>query len=184
MSEDGKKIDGDLSADLSAFQLALETHSGDVSRWPLSVRQRHAALIATNRAAQRLVSEARALDTLIASASPRDDVAAKAIAQRAVAAILQERVSSRSDSRGEDARPAEAAQSTNVVAFPRGGVRKRLEGWAAAAALVACLGLGIAMGQSGWIDPAIDVIAGLEDQTGQTGGLFDDQSELFEEEVI
>ncbi len=184
MTDDRNKIDDARRADLAALEHALDVHGGDVSRWPMPERRRHAALIAADRDAQRLVKEARALDTLIATASQRDDVVARAIAQRAVAAVLKEQGASRGGSEHDEAPPARQAQPGNVVVLHRGSGRKRFEAWAAAAALVACLGLGIVLGQSGWIDPAIDVIAGLEDQASQTGGLFDDQAELFEEDVI
>lgn len=184
MTDDTRKTGKESGADYSALEHALEVYGGDVSRWPMKVRQRHATLMAEDWGAQGLVEEARALDALISAASPRDDVAAKAIAARAVAAVSRANEASRGRSAEIETGQADEARPDNVVILNRGRVRHKLETWAAAAALVACLGLGVVMGQSGWIDPAIDVIAGLGDQASQSGGLFDDQADLFEEDVI
>ncbi len=184
MTDEFRKTGDASGADYTALEHALEVYGGDVSRWPMKVRQRHAALLAGDLGAQRLVKEARALDSLISMASPRDDVAAKAIAARAVAAVSLEHETARGRDGQVEAGPVDEAKPNNVVILNRGRVRHKLETWAAAAALVACLGLGVVMGQSGWIDPAIDVIAGLEDQAVQADGLFDEQTDLFEEDVI
>lgn len=67
----------------------LATHGADRTRWPAPERLRFAGLIASDPAAQRLLSEAAALDRLL-DLAPAPTPASRALADRIVTAAARE----------------------------------------------------------------------------------------------
>lgn len=142
------------------LQQLLEAHGADRSRWPAAERLRFAPLIASNVQAKVALSEAAALDRLLDSAPTVSIERERALARRIVAAA--------------SAPPLRAGRAgSNVVALRRNPASNFATAirHPAAALMAASLVLGIVVGSSGAISPAVTYLAELT-------GLSDEEPEL------
>ncbi|MGE5511225.1 MAG: hypothetical protein ACM31O_08250 [Bacteroidota bacterium] len=141
MTSNGSKSGIDLGT-------LLDTYGADTARWPERERARMDEIMAAEPWADRLLAEARALDTLLARAPLPSTERRFALASRIVAIA-----------EGAHALPAESAASANVrsgvvIPWPRASrshpVRvsraARLPVWRAAALLAASLIVGVFVG--------------------------------------
>ena len=71
---------------LALLESTLERYGADRTRWPADMRRQLAGLLGTSKEAQRLVSEAAALDRLLDMAPSLSDARGKALAVRIVSA--------------------------------------------------------------------------------------------------
>lgn len=159
---------------LDDLKVALETYGADRTRWPAPVRHGLASVIAGDGEAARMLREAEALDRLLDMAPTVSDERVAAMAERiAAAASRQPRmvggdVSVVTDSSGPEIRGSEirgfgiqgaqlaaARRTTTVIPF------RRFEHAFAGAALAASLVLGVVVGQSSVITPALNPAAEL-----------------------
>ena len=134
--------DKDRNTELAALQSLLDSHGGDPGRWPAAVRQRFAALIASDGAARTLVAEARALDAVLMHAPVVSPVRRLALADRIIA-IAEDRPLA-SDVRGS---VIDLAARRGLHSKPP-LVRQR-SFWQAAGMMAASLIAGIVIGISG-----------------------------------
>ena len=142
------------------LQQLLEAHGADRSRWPAAERLRFAPFIAGHARARIALSEAGALDRLLDLAPTVGIERERALARRIMAAA--------------SAAPLHAVRSEgNVVALRR----KQPAGLAgllrhpAAALMAASLVLGIIVGTSGALSPAVAYLA-------EVTGFADEEPEL------
>ena len=122
----------------------LAIYGSDRSRWPLAERQELAVLIANSAQARKMLAEAEALDRLLNHAPKMSD---------GRVALLAERIA------------AQAVHTPRMTAIPGGAARRAnsAPAWrqhaAGITALAASLVLGIMVGQSASVAPAVSEIA-------------------------
>jgi hypothetical protein len=157
-------------AELTDFEGVLDTFGSDPARWPSAKRERLLDLAAADRDARQLLSEARALDAVLAHGAGPAAGSAVALADRIAAAAMASKppTSAASSSLTERvaSAPHDAASSTRekpgvVIAWPKADTaahrtaalsgpaphRERAKTqWRTAAALAASLVLGIFAG--------------------------------------
>lgn len=144
---------------LDELERLLDAYGADQERWPQDVRARFAPVLSDRRAA-RLLSEAAALDRVLAHAPLPDPARRAALADR----ILAEARASRGDEAGR--------QPGTVIAWP-GSRRARTSApvsgselrpsWKAAALLAASLALGIFIGALDLVPEPVSQIAEVVD---------------------
>jgi hypothetical protein len=152
------------------FAALLETYGAERSRWPHDQRAAAAALLSSDREAERLLAEAVALDRVLDRA-PRFDAGREAALADRIAALASKapRVAA------SNARMATApAQNTYRLAIPR------RDAWRAAGMLAACLVLGFSIGWSGLAQsfgPAVDdIMSNVRVETADTGDHWDEDT--------
>lgn len=142
-------------ADLTALERVLEVYGGDDGRWPAAERARLNAVIQSDRKATAMLAQARALDRVLAHAPRPSAAVEQALADRIVQAAVT------------DAARRVAPAGSNVIAWPERGratapVRSPARStWQAAALLAASLVVGVFVGFSGEVTPAVRAAAGV-----------------------
>jgi hypothetical protein len=176
------------------FLALLDVYGADQSRWPAdAVRQLAELKGEVAIAAQQVLREAKALDRVLARASPVSEARQLALADRIMAAVHKEA--------GRQVSPVSASPAvvSNVIALPTRQNRsapavsaQRSAGvdWRAAAALAAALVIGIGVGMSGTASPTFQAVAetvgvslersvlAFNDEHGGTLAALDDEDVL------
>jgi hypothetical protein len=152
---------------LAEFERLLEVYGSDRTRWPAEARAGAGHLVARDRAAQRLLAEAEALDRVLERAPLPSLASEAALADRIAAAALR---SPRVVSVG--ATPA-AGGGGNVFRLPDLHGRRQWRDTAkfggAASVLAASLAIGVLIGLSSSpqrLAPAFEELSGLFGERG------------------
>jgi len=166
--------------DRRALEHVLDVYGADRTRWPARERLRFASLVAEDPAAQHLLAEASALDSLL-DLAPRASAAREhALKERIVAAALRQ-----SEPRfAVVARAADAGGSTGWKAWMRRASHSRApvsSGWAAGGLLAASLFVGVLLGSAGTFDTALQQMA---EATGYATSVADTSSHLAQDEMV
>jgi hypothetical protein len=148
------------TSDVLSLEHHLEIYGADQTRWPQAARERFARLLADDARARTLLSEAKALDRLLAHAPVSSTFKERALRDRIVSVINNEGDAARTD------RPA--AHSIELarrrqLAWTRS--TPRWAGWQAAALLAASLVIGVYLGSAGGLTSEVQLVAeavGLE----------------------
>ncbi len=169
-------------AELTAFENVLDTFGGNPARWPANKRERLMSLAASDAEAQRLLREAKALDSVLAHAAGPPVGDTKALADRIAAAIANTSPGQSVHAERQSGGSQLSTESTSgvVIAWPRtGGEKQRAadahaaalagsvprrhrvtSGWRAAALLAASLVAGIFVGVADLIpDEVTQIVA-------------------------
>jgi hypothetical protein len=147
----------DRAEDRQALSRLLDTCGADRTRWPARERLRFAGFISEDAEAQRMLSEARALDALLDCAPRASEEREHALKERIVASALRSGATSFSVVAGS----AQAAPAPQV-APERGPVLRRFAAareWPAAAVLAASLVVGVMLGSAGTFDTTAQEMA-------------------------
>jgi hypothetical protein len=152
------------------FAALLETYGAERSRWPHDQRAAASALLSSDREAERLLTEAVALDRVLDRAPRLDPGRETALADRIAAlAVKAPRVAT------ANVRPA----ATPVPTLQRATVPRR-DAWRAASMLAACLVLGFSIGWSGLAQsfaPAVDdIMSNVRVETAEAGDHWDEDT--------
>lgn len=158
--------------EFEALESVLDTYGADRTRWPAKVRLQYARLLTESDEAASLVREAEAFDRLLSMAPQLTDGRRSALVSKIVAAAA-----------------AEPQQTSKVIKFepPR---RFKRYGVAAEAAmlLAASLVLGMFVGTSGVMAPAVEEIASVAGLADTSDSSFDFDGEqistIMVEDVI
>jgi hypothetical protein len=149
------------------FQDLLDVYGADRTRWPLSARASAAAVLTADKAAVRMLSEAAALDAVLArgmaNSAPSADATAALAARIVAAAGTAPRTVASSDKVPASPRLGYAVLSRRARPTHRPGHRSapRYGQWRAAAMLAASLVLGVFVGQTQFGAHALPKIAAL-----------------------
>jgi hypothetical protein len=155
----------DKSMTLGDFERLLDVYGGDRSRWPLPARTLAGALVARDRAAQRLLAQSEALDRVLERA-PMPSLAREAALTERI--LSSARRSPRMVPTSTAASPGPARAAGNVIAFSPAPARPswltpRTAFGGAAGGLAASLIIGVFIGLSSL---AQSVLPALEQLTG------------------
>jgi hypothetical protein len=168
-------------ADALALERHLETYGADQRRWPLEARERFAPLLAGDPGARTLLAEARALDRLLNCAPVPSACRERALSDRIVAAISNQRDRARTAERA--ARMIEMPGKRQVARTVAPGIA-----WQAAALLAAALAIGVYVGAAGGLAPEVQAVAevvGFETQADTSQlSLLDDNAAPSEEDLL
>jgi hypothetical protein len=140
-----------ITMTLAEFEHLLDVHGSDRTRWPLHQRSAALALLAHDDTARRLLSEADALDRVLAAAPGAQSRSLDALAARIVASAASK------------PRLATATSVERSARVGRGAGRG--EAWRAAALLAASLLVGVFVGVA---NPAGTVTTVFDDLRGET----------------
>jgi hypothetical protein len=149
-------------------------YGSDRSRWPVDTRTGAGQLVARDRAARRLLSEAEALDRVLERAPLPSLVREAALADRIVAAALRSpRIVRTEEARLSAAAIEKTETAANVIRWP--GARTppqwlRSDAGRVAGLLAACLVLGVYVGLSNAAQGTLENMAGLAFGSGSSGG--------------
>lgn len=198
-------------AELTAFENVLDTFGGDPARWPAENRERLMSLADADAEAGRLLSEARALDGVLAYAAGPPVGSTAALADRIAAAVANTAPGqpAHPERQRDDDAPAATNTSGVVIAWPRtGGERSRVaaqvaaltgsgpqrervtSGWRTAALLAASLVIGVFVGTTDLVPTDIaQIVASATtgtDSTSQALAFLNGEGllEILEEEFL
>lgn len=159
------------ASELEKLQDALDIYGADRTRWPARVRLQFAPLLSESGAAQRLLAEAAALDRLLSAAPTLDVKRQSALADRIAGLAASE------------------PRTGQVISMPIRAKAQRRNFIEAAALLAASLVLGVMVGTSGVMTPAVTELAavtGFADSSDALASYDDGEqlSSLLGEDVI
>lgn len=183
-------IDRDaLSRELEAFQVLLDGHGAERTRWPAPQRLRFAGLLAESSEARRRLAEAEALDSLLARAPLPSPSRHAALVDRIVDAARAQGAPSAAAVTvlHRPARRRPLVSGLPVLGLPVSAFRAR---GPAAALLAASLLVGIFVGVTGAANPALqrfETLAGLAaavDAPPASTATWDDPSLASEEDTL
>jgi hypothetical protein len=169
-------------ADLQALERHLDVYGADQTRWPPETRQQFTPLLVGDSRARASLEEARALDRLLDRAPVPSGCRQRALRDRILAAISNDRVGvcNTQPAARVIALPPRR-QSRTRTAAPRIGSR-------AAALLAAALVMGIYLGTAGGLTPEAQVVmevVGLQTEPDPSQlSLLDENGPLSEEDLL
>ncbi len=174
-----------LSEDQQALEQHLASYGPDLARWPVHARQRFAVLLASDATAQRLLREAKALESVLAqgltSSSPRHH-----------SLSLRDNVLQAAALEGAPGEASVAPSLNPATKFDPGTIRsigstrsgaaslpppQAFLSWPAGVALAASLVLGIMVGMQGLADRAFAPAGQSTSELTSAGAAFDDDEE-------
>jgi hypothetical protein len=172
------------ATDREALARLLEIHGADRTRWPARERLRFAGVISEDKAAEKLLAEAEALDRLLDKAPRASAAGIDALKERIMAAALK----------AHEPHVAVIAGGKNVVALPqvqrgRRPLTARFVEWPAAAVLAASLVLGVMLGTTGTVETTMQEMAqaagfGSGTSDGEQVALGDDALGQIDEDLL
>jgi len=154
MTRNGKRAE-----DRQALEHLLEVYGADRTRWPARERLRFAGFICENKAAQRLLKEAAALDDLLDRASTVSEDREHALKERIMAAALRSSEAKLAVVPGGAQKRAMKLPTwmrPAAASLGRGTARHELP---AAALLAASLFVGVLLGSAGTFNTTVDEVA-------------------------
>lgn len=149
---------------LQRLRTVLEAYGADPARWPAAERDALTALTAADPSAAQLVSQARALDRLLATPSARDPAAEARLISAIVARAEATAQTSRTAASPSDVVDlASARDARRRAPTPQPRLRPATGAWRAAGLLAASLVVGLYLGVTGIAGPAL---VGLAEAAG------------------
>lgn len=148
-------------ADRAELERLLATYGADQRRWPAGAADRAGAWSGADEALHRARAEARALDRVLAAASEPEPAEVRRLADRIVSAA-----------RHAPQQPARLEGAIGDLAAARAAARPRAERpsprqlWQLGAAMAAALLIGVYLGASDLVGPALDGVTGLAGLSG------------------
>ena len=150
--------------ELAALQQLLDTCGDDAARWPKGAADRFAPLLARDATARTALLEAAALNRLLNAAPQVAPERSRRLADRIVAEAIQAMATSPQTQSHREGNVVDLAAARRAAVKPQ--APRRAAVWQTATALAACLALGVLIGASDLLGPALDGVvymAGLAD---------------------